>query len=464
MPDEYPDNNRSQRQPRILVVDDDAKIAALQKETLEKANYVVKSATSIPQARKQVESTFFDLLILDERMPSGSGTQFFMECREHYPDIGGIFLTGFPDIKLARDVFKAGALDFLVKGISREQLIIAVEEALRRSQLKRENRYLRHQLAQESTETGIIGESEELQAAVTLARKAAEVDFPVLIEGESGTGKELFAKAIHKMSPRRNGHIVCINMGAIPQSLLESELFGHVKGAFTGAHRHRQGAFESADGGVLFLDEIGEMPLDAQVRLLRVLDENLVTRLGETRVIPVNVRIIAATNKKLDEEVEKGRFREDLFYRLTVLRIFLPPLRIRRDDIAILAQHFLKQATVELHKDITGFTLRAMHMLEGHSWRGNVRELRNVVERSTILCEGNEISAEQLQLHSQARKAPPHLLDMSWKEANMAFGKMYFEAMLNRAKGNKVQCAKLAKIDRSTLYDCLKKFGVSHST
>ena len=448
------------RRARILILDDDRKLAELEKEMLTEAGYDIDVATGIAQGRKLAQDAFFDLLLLDERLPTGSGAEFFKECRERYPDIGAVFLTAYPDIELARDVFRAGALDFLVKGISRDQLLISVEEALHRSRLKREARFLRRALQKDASKTGIVGESPALKECVRLATKAATVDVPILLEGESGTGKEVFARAIHSMSARRAKPLVCLNTGAIPQTLLESTLFGHARGAFTGAYEHRQGSFEAANEGTIFLDEIGEMSREAQVRLLRVLDQRSVTRVGETTSIPVDVRIIAATNRDLYEEVSRGAFRRDLFYRLAVFSVRLPPLRDRYGDVPLLSRYFLDGAATDMHREIAGFHPDALDMLNRQAWPGNVRELRNVVERAVILCDGDTIQPKDLLLEPGAGMPSQELLSEPWDEAQKRFGRAYFEALLKRCGGNKSEAAKSAGVDRSTIYECIERFRV----
>lgn len=449
------------RKIRLLVVDDDPDAVDIARETLEDCGHEVMTATSGKEARKLIEEKFFDLLILDERMEDTTGSSLFAESKERYPDIGAIFITGYGDLETAVRALHLGALDFLQKPVSREKLIAAVSRALDQSQLARESRLLRYDTQTKATFTDIIGESPALKEALDLVKRIIPNDANVLLQGESGTGKDLIARAIHDNGPRRDKPFTPVNASAIPKELLEPILFGHKKGAFTGAIENRQGFFEAARGGTIFLDEIGELGPDVQSKLLRVIQENAIVRVGDVVEIPVDARIIAATNRNLKQAIEEGRFRQDLFYRLAVMVIDLPPLRSRGEDIALLAIHLLEKNRKKLGRQILRITPDAIEKLRRYSWPGNVRELDNVIQRSIILATGDTITPELLLLESgAAADSPPDTSDLPFKDAQLQFEKKYFSNLLRRAGGNKSKAADLADLNRTALYNHLEKVGL----
>jgi two-component system response regulator HydG len=453
------------RKIRLLVVDDEPDAVDIVREILKDCGYEVCTATSGKEARKLIEENFFDLLLLDERMKDTTGSKLLTESRERYPDIGAIFITAYGDLETAVRALHLGALDFLKKPVERDKLIAAVRQALDRSLLTRESRFMRHDVQSKATFKDIIGESPALKETLNLVKQVIPTSAAVLLQGESGTGKELVAQAIHSHGPRSGRRFIPVNSGAIPQSLIESTLFGHKKGAFTDAKENKQGYFEAADGGTIFLDEIGELTPDVQVRLLRVLQEKAIVRVGDVAEIPVDVRIIAATHKNLRAEVEAGRFRDDLFYRLSVITINMPPLRSRGEDIELLAIHLLDKHRKALGKQIERITPEALEKLRRYSWPGNVRELENVIQRAIILATGDAITPEFLLLDSDTSSAGAlsDMLGLPFKEAQLRFEKLYFSNLLKRTAGNKTKAAELAGQHRTVLYGHLEKVGLLNS-
>lgn len=447
------------RRIRLLVVDDQSDVVDLYREILEGHGYQVTTATSANEARSAVMNQFFDLLLLDERMPRMSGTEFLGECRRRYPGIGGIFITGHADLNSAVRAFRAGAIDLLQKPVRKEELLAAVERALTESQIVREQRYSRHTADTRTTFAEIIGDSEPLRQVLKQVRQVIPTNVPVLLQGESGTGKELLARALHFEGPRKDKPFIAVNAAAMPHDLMESMLFGHKKGAFTGATDDRKGYFEAAQGGTIFLDEIGEMTAEAQVRLLRVLQEKTIIRLGETRETQIDVRIIAATNRNLAAEVEAKQFRRDLLYRLNVMTLTLPSLRSRRDDIPALAAHLMAHHQVEVGKFIKAISPEAMEKLRHYEWPGNIRELQNVIQRAIILAESDTIRPDDVLLEVNRDQASIDFSRLTFREAQTAFELHYFEELLVRANGNKTKAAELAGLDRTVLYQHLRKLG-----
>lgn len=453
------------RKIRLLVVDDEPDAVDIAREILEDCGYEVLTATSGKQARKLIEENFFDLLLLDERMKDTTGSKLLTESKERYPDIGAIFITAYGDLETAVRALHLGALDFLQKPVERDKLIAAVRQALDRSLLTRESRFMRHDVQSKATFKDIIGESPAIKETLNLARQVLPTSAVVLLQGETGTGKDLVARALHFDGPRNGRPFIAFNAALIPQSLIESTLFGHRKGAFTDAKEKRQGYFEAADGGTVFIDEIGELTPDVQVRLLRVLQEKAIVRVGDVAEIPVDVRVIAATNRNLRTEVEEGRFRDDLFYRLSVFTINMPPLRSRGEDVELLAMHLLDKHRKALGKQIERITPEALEKLGRYSWPGNVRELENVIQRAIILATGDAITPELLLLDSDMPPAGAlsDLSDLPFKEALLRFEKLYFSNLLKRTAGNKTKAAELAGLHRTVLYEHLEKVGLLNS-
>jgi len=448
----------------ILVVDDDQAHATMLKTLLAGWGYRVSTAGDGDQALERVRQQAFDLVLMDIRMLKMSGIEALEGIKTHNPSIPVVMMTAYSSVATAVAALKKGAYDYLTKPLDFEELRLTLERAMDHRQLKAENAALREQLAGGFNRTGIVGRSQAMVQLLESVRQVAASEATVLITGESGTGKELIAGAIHANSPRREAPLVKVNCAALTETLLESELFGHEKGAFTGAHRSKNGRFQQAHGGILFLDEVSEMSPAMQVKLLRVLQEGELTRVGGETVIRVDVRIVAATNKELLQEVSSGRFREDLYYRLNVVALKMPPLRMHREDIPLLAQHFLTQMVAKNQKPIKGFTPRAMDQLLKHNWPGNVRELMNVVERAVVMTRGEYLDVRDLDLpgaperadHPDSELEAPTTADSSLEEVE----RVTILKTLDAAGGNKSETARRLGITRRTLHKKLKKYGV----
>ncbi len=381
---------------KILVVDDEESIRYMLKMALEEAGYEVELAPDGITALAKLTESVFDCVISDVRMPEMSGLELLKAIQEIRPDLTVIVMSAFGNLDTAIEAMKLGAYDYVSKPFKQDEILLTLKKAEERERLRKENLLLRREVEKKYSFDNIIGKSTKMQEIFRKIEKIAEYKSTVLITGESGTGKELVAKAIHYSGPRRDLPFIAVNCGAIPGELLESELFGHVKGAFTGAVAAKKGLFAEADKGTIFLDEIGDLPLNLQVKLLRVLQEGEIRRVGDTRTFQVDVRVIAATAKDLLEEVQKGNFREDLYYRLNVVPFYLPPLRERREDIPLLVWHFLRKYSAETGKEIKEITPDAMNALVAYEWKGNVRELENVIERAVVMSEGQIITTEYL--------------------------------------------------------------------
>src|SRR5499425_958046 len=381
----------------ILVVDDEKSICELLEITFRKEGHRVEVANSVEAAKRKLEGSLYDIVISDVRMPGATGVELLRFTREIAPDSYFVLITGVPSLETAIAAANEGANRYVIKDHDLvEQLRVAVREVTENLKWKKEAGYLRRELRRLTGLDNIIGQSPKMRAIFELIQTIAPQSSRVLITGESGTGKELVARAIHENSQRSQAPFITINCGAFPETLLESELFGYVKGAFTGANENRQGLFQAAHGGTLFMDEIGNMSLTMQVKLYRVLQEGKVRPIGSTEESDVDVRIIAATNKDFEKEIAEGRFREDLYYRLSVIPIQVPALRERREDIPLLARHFLERFRKSMDKAIEGITPEAMSKLEAYEWPGNVRELENTMERAVALESGREISVRVL--------------------------------------------------------------------
>ena len=381
---------------KILIVDDDAGHRLMLKATLESKDYQIFEAEDGDQAVAMVEKQFFDLILLDLKMKRMSGLEALQAIKKISPAIPVLIMTAYASVKTAVQGLKLGAFDYMVKPLDMDEVLLNIEKALNFQQMKIENKVLKERLNLEFDFSAIIGRSKKMREVFEVLAMAAPSDATILILGESGTGKELIANAIHQNSLRKDKPFVKVNCAALAENLLESELFGHEKGAFTGAVARRLGRFEQADGGTLFLDEIGDMSLATQAKILRVLQEGEFERLGGEKTLKVDVRVIAATNKNLEEEVEKGTFRKDLFFRLSVVPVHLPALRERKEDIPVLAEHFLKKYAEKNNRLLRGFTPQAMDLLMRYDWPGNVRELENVIERAVILSREQFITPEAL--------------------------------------------------------------------
>jgi two-component system, NtrC family, response regulator PilR len=382
--------------PRILVVDDEESIREFLEIMLKKEGYEVTCAEDGAKAKDVLTKKSFDMVISDLQMPNVTGIELLKHVKESYPDLVFMMITAFGTTESAVDAMKMGAYDYLTKPFKIDEVRLNIHNALRSKNLELENRTLKKELTKEYSFQSLVGNSEPMHKIYDLVRRVSQGPTNVLITGESGTGKEVVAKAIHYNGPLKDKPFVTINCGAIPENLMESEMFGHKKGSFTGAVSDKVGLFEVADSGTLFLDEVGELPLTIQVKLLRAIQERVIRRVGATDDIKVDVRIIAATNRDLEEMVKTGAFRQDLFYRLNVINIRTPSLRERKDDIPLLANHFLKKYNDRLTKAIGGISVEAMEMLKKYDYPGNVRELENVIERTVALEGGSMILPESL--------------------------------------------------------------------
>lgn len=386
---------------RVLVVDDEPLMRDFLVETLQRKKYLVESLGNGAQAIEKMKTEYFDLVISDIRMPEVTGMDLLEAVKRRSPETEVIMITAFGTIENAVEAMKLGAYDYITKPFSADEIEILVDRAMERQRLRDENRSQRTEITQLrlmlKKQSDLVGNSEVMRKVYDTIQMIAPSRATVLIQGESGTGKELVARAIHYNSPRHNRPFIKLNCAALPEGLMESEMFGHEKGAFTGAIRTTKGRFELADTGTLLLDEIGELPLTLQSKLLRVLQEKEFERVGNPSPLSVDVRVIATTNRDLKKEVEEGNFREDLYYRLNVVPIWLPPLRERRDDISLLADHFLNKYCIENDKAIKGFAEEAQDMLMAQEWRGNVRELENHIERAVVLCRDDLITSRNFQ-------------------------------------------------------------------
>lgn len=446
------------RKPRILIVDDEPNIRQGLAEALAGQGYEIEQAASGEAALERLGLTSFDLVLVDLVMEGMDGIDLLQEINRLWPQIEVVIITAHGTIETAVKALKEGAYDYLTKPINVKRFRSYVHNILRAQELEEENRRLREQLRTQEEYSQLIGRSEKLLTILEMIDQLAPTDVTLLIEGESGTGKELVANAIHQKSGRGQEPFISVNCGALPRELIGSELFGHEKGAFTGASQQKQGRFELAHSGTLFLDEIAEMDLEAQVTLLRILEEGRFRRVGGTREIEVDVRVIAATNKSLQEQVGEKRFREDLFYRLNVVRMSLPPLRERREDVQLLAQHFLDTFSVKYHKSDLQFAPEMSARFADYHWPGNIRELKNCIERAVILAKdpiiGLDLLPERLQQESS-------LSDVFGLSAGLSLAEVEKEMIrqtLEHTGGHRKRTAQMLGISERDLYYKLKKY------
>ena len=447
----------------ILVVDDDLAHRTMLRTLLGGWGYDITEADDGQRAIEAVHQKPFDLILMDIRMIKVSGLEALSEIKRFNPAIPVIIMTAYASVETAVKALKEGAYDYLTKPLDFDELKLTIERAMEHTRLKEENRYLRESLAAQFDRKNLIGRSPAMTKLMDTVVQVAPSEATVLIAGESGTGKEMIAGAIHFNSLRENGPFVKINCAAITETLLESELFGHEKGAFTGADRRKEGKFRQAEGGTIFLDEVSEMSPAMQVKLLRVLQEREITRVGGDEVIKVDVRVIAATNKDLIREMEAGRFREDLYYRLNVVTINVPPLRERKEDIPLIAQHFLTLFAEKNHKNIKGFTPKAMDRLLKYTWPGNVRALMNAVERGVVLSRSDYLDEEELSLVLRSHMPTEEASLLKIEAEDMPLEAVEKEAIvktLEMAGGNKSEAARRLGITRRTLHIKLKKYGM----
>lgn len=441
----------------ILLVDDEMSIRETMKIFLEDRGYKVLTASNGFEALDYIKEYMIDILITDLRMPKMDGIELMKKAFEVDSNIEVIFISAYTDIKKAVEAIKLGAYDYITKSFTVDELVHIIEKALERRKLIEENNNLKRQLEGNYDFEGVIGKSEQMQSIFSLVNRIANSKATVLLTGESGVGKDVIAKLIFKKSQRYNKNFVAINCGAIPENLIESELFGHEKGAFTGAITRKIGKFELANEGTLFLDEVGELPLSMQVKFLRVLQEKQFERIGSLESIKVDFRIIAATNKDLYEEVKKGNFREDLYYRLNVVNIKIPPLRERIEDIPLLAERFLNEFSKEYNKNLKFIDIEVLNVLTDYEWKGNVRELRNVMERAVVVAGVNEeiltvkhLPEEIVGSYNQEREK----VVMTLKD----YERLIIMNTLKKFKGNKTKAAESLGIKRQTLYNKLKEY------
>lgn len=453
---------------RILVVDDEAEIRRLLELIFQRESLEVVSAATAHAAIEELERAPFDVMLCDVRMPEMSGLDLLERAQANYPMMVVIMMSAFSSIDTALAAIKRGAYDYLAKPFKSTEVMLMIRKAEERERLRRENQQLKADLSRLRRDAvsfeEMDGKSAQIQSIAKTIRKIAEYKTTVLVLGESGTGKELVARAIHRLSSRVDQPFVAVNCGAIPENLLESELFGHKKGAFTDALRDKKGLVEEAHRGTLFLDEIGELPLPLQVKLLRMLQEEEIRPLGASKNQQVDVRIIAATARNLAKEVEAGRFREDLFYRLNVLPIELPPLRDRTDDIPMLIEHFISRTNARLGTAIRGVNADAMKLMMEYRWPGNVRELENTIEHAMVLAEGETIQVESLPIKlREEQHRIQHVLSsttMSIKKATRYIEEELIRRALRETKGNRTSAAKLLEISHRALLYKLKEYRI----
>jgi two-component system, NtrC family, response regulator HydG len=449
--------------PKILIVDDDPTHCRMLETVLGAEGYETDRAHDGRQALEKIEAGFFDLILIDIRMAHVDGIEALERIKQFNPEVPVIMMTAYSSISTAVRAMKAGAYDYLTKPLDIDELKMLVTKALRHHHLEKENVFLKEQLGSRFEAANMIGRSAAMNRVLETVAMVAPTEATVLIQGESGTGKELIANAIHQNSPRKNRPLVKVNCAALPETLLESELFGHEKGAFTGASGARKGRFQMAHQGTIFLDEIGEMPMSTQSKILRVLQEREFEPIGSSKSIQVDTRVVTATNKNLAEEIKANRIREDLYYRINVVSITAPALRDRKEDIPLLAEHFLKRYAEKNRRSIKGFSPKAMDLLMRYHWPGNVRELENVIERAVILTRGQSIMLDAFpNTIRDANDGDTHSEDEQDSGKSLkAMEKKMILSTLEQTGGNRTHCARILGISRRTLQLKLKEYGVN---
>ena len=445
---------------KVLVVDDDSLMKDFLKEALGRSDYSVDLASTGEEALEKIKDKDYDIILSDIRMPSMSGMELLKATREYIPDAKVVMMTAYGTVENAVEAMKLGAFDYVMKPFSADEIELVLKRAFEHKRLILENRLLRSELAGKYRFENIVGKSPQMQEIFELVEVVADTKATVLITGESGTGKELIAKAIHYNSPRKDGPFIRINCAGLPEGLVESELFGHEKGAFTGAIRKSRGRFELADGGTLLLDEVSEISPGLQAKLLRVLQEREFERVGSGQTIQVDVRIISTSNKNLREQIEKGKFREDLFYRLNVIPMHISPLRERKEDILVLAEHFLRKYTLENNRSIEGISQKVYEMFSEYPWPGNVRELENYIERAVVTSKGNVLTPSDFPKEIAFRKA-------DFAPEAIGVGCSIYEAekrlilkTLEVEGGNRTKAAEILGISTRTLRNKLQEYGL----
>lgn len=444
---------------KILIVDDEPTIRETLSLVLKEENYQCEQAENGVKGLNKVKEKNFDLIITDLKMPEMGGLELMEKVKIISPKTSFIIITAYASLESAIQALRLGAYDYIIKPLDFDDVILRINRLMEHRELLNENEFLRREVQDKFNVTNIIGESEPMQDVFKLIQKVAATKGNILITGKSGTGKELVARAIHYHSPRQAKRFVAINCGAIVENLMESELFGHKKGSFTGAVRDKEGLFKVADGGTLFLDEVGEIPLHLQVKLLRAIETGEFIPVGDTIPQKVDVRIIAATNRNLEEEVEKGKFRDDLFYRLNVIEINLPPLSERKDDIPLLIDHFIRKYNNELNRHINTMDEETRRILMNYEWKGGIRELENVIEQALILSEGEKITKQDLPPNLMKLEPIPEA-SLRLKDAVADFEKQHIEQVLKVNQGNKETTAKILDISLSSLYRKIDELGV----
>ena len=449
--------------PTLLVTDDDPDTVKILTRYLDGYDYHILTAGNGKEALAIIEREPVHLLITDLVMPSMDGLALTKAVKAYNPAIVVLMVTAFASIETAVKAMQAGAADYITKPVIPEELKIKVSKALEHYSLQQEVRELRDQLSQSARPPNLIGDSAKMKEVLYMVGLVARREVPVVLTGESGTGKEVVARAIHALSPRASQPFVPIHCGAVPETLLESELFGYQKGAFTGATSAKKGLFEEAHGGTLLLDEVGDAPLSIQMKLLRALQDGQLRRLGSTQTVSFDVRVVVATNRSLEQEIAAGRFREDLYYRLSVVTIVVPPLRDRKEDIPLLVDHFIRLYGPSINPSVEGITPEAQRKLLSHNWPGNVRELENVVRRALVLCRSGQITPDDvvhLGADAAAHGEPEVLAPGGLNEAQRRFLRKYFLEALEHRRGNIKQVAEDAGISRKNVYENLKRLDI----
>ncbi len=449
---------------RILIIDDEENMLHMLKTILSKEGYEIITAGNGIEGLEKIATNLFDTILCDLRMPEMDGLSFLKTVKVKNTDSTIIMMSAYGTIDLAVEAMKQGAYDYISKPFKPDEIILTLKKAEEREGLRKENILLKKEIKKEFGFENIITKNDKMLQIFETIHKISDYDTSVLIIGESGTGKELVAKAIHYDSKRSGKPFIAINCGAIPENLLESELFGYVKGAFTDANQNKKGLFEEADGGTILLDEIGELPSNLQVKLLRALQEGEVRKVGDTKQIKLDVRIIAATSKNLGQEVRKDSFREDLFYRLNVIQIDLPPLRERREDIPLLINHFINRYNGKHHLKAKNISSAALNILVEYDWQGTIRELENAIERAVILSEGSRIEVSALPPDIRKLKAPREKEmvndEYSIKRIHLIMEEQLIKKALDKTKGNRTQAAKLLEISHPSLLSKMKEFRI----
>lgn len=447
----------------ILVADDEAGIRESLTIILEDEGYDCTAVEDGDAAIEAIDESSFDIIISDLKMPKTDGLGVLEHALQKSSETLTIIITAHATVETAIQALRKGAADYILKPLDFDEVLIRIENLLEHKNLVQENKYLREQIDKEYNFNHIIGESPAMKDVYKMVERVSQATSNVLVTGQSGTGKELVARAIHSNSDRAKKPFLAINCGAIPENLVESELFGHKKGAFTGAESDKEGIFVAANGGTVFLDEVAEIPLNLQVNLLRVLQEREVKPVGSNQHISFDTRIIAATNKDLEKEVEEGNFRDDLYYRLNVVEISLPPLQQRRDDIPLLVHHFLQKYNRELKRNLKGIASEAMGAMMAYEWKGQVRELENVIERAVLLGDGDYLTLDDLPaaLRKPSGDQSFQMDNDKLDKAIQTFEKHHIQSVLKRTEGNKSEAARLLDIDPSTLYRKMERLGLS---